>query len=318
MAEELQTPWRSVEAMHWKMGHEEMANRAGVKPFNLEEETAQGIQHRSSPSKGHGHSPSQGSGPSHAMYSPRYQRTPGPPPGPPGHAPGAIPPPPHATYPPPISGDGSLRGRGDHVQATMPEVARRGIIPPNHPHYQHHLRPPSRDEAYGMPGPGLPPLQPGGAPGQSRGGMLPGVAELTTGVSMYSAPAYSRSVPSAGSAASGTGSPGSASGRHNLSSLSAYRQLSPAVPPYHQEQYRSPAQRYQQQHYEPAPSGSAAGKRRASPEVMARETSRRRHLDPQPPQQQYDDVESSGRYLDPRPRQQQYEEGDSSGSHRTL
>lgn len=41
------------------------------------------------------------------------------------------------------------------------------------------------------PGPGLPPIQPGRERGGGGGMQLPSVAELTTGVSPYSTPAYS-------------------------------------------------------------------------------------------------------------------------------
>lgn len=30
----MHAPWRTVESMHWQMGEEEMATRAGVRPFN--------------------------------------------------------------------------------------------------------------------------------------------------------------------------------------------------------------------------------------------------------------------------------------------
>lgn len=35
VAEEMAMPWRAVEAMHWQMGEHEMAKRAGVTPFSL-------------------------------------------------------------------------------------------------------------------------------------------------------------------------------------------------------------------------------------------------------------------------------------------
>ncbi|KAJ3499503.1 hypothetical protein NLG97_g292 [Lecanicillium saksenae] len=35
VAEELQVPWRAVEAMHWKLGEFEMADRAGATPFRF-------------------------------------------------------------------------------------------------------------------------------------------------------------------------------------------------------------------------------------------------------------------------------------------
>ncbi|KAB5582672.1 myb-like DNA-binding domain-containing protein [Coniochaeta sp. 2T2.1] len=307
VAEEMQVPWRAAEAMHWQLGEADMARRAGVTPFSLQAPGPEGPQqphHRTSPSRGHGYSQSHSSVPSHGMLSPRYGRTPVPgsisghgyPGPPPSHGYGLVPPPLHATIPPPVSGGGPL-------------APHRESMPPRH-HQYHHLQPPSPKDQYGThPGPGLPPLQPG-PPGQGRGGLLPSVAELTTGISPYNTPAYSLSVPSGSPVASGTTTPGlGGSGHgHTLAPLSSYRHTSPLPPPHHyqqqqQQQYHQ-QQPQQQQHYEPGPSSStAAGKRRASPEVMARETSRRRHLDPQPRhQQEYE---------------QQYDDGDSSGSHRT-
>jgi hypothetical protein len=35
VAEEMATPWRAVEAMHWQLGEQEMARRNGVVPFSL-------------------------------------------------------------------------------------------------------------------------------------------------------------------------------------------------------------------------------------------------------------------------------------------
>ncbi|KAI9849412.1 MAG: hypothetical protein M1838_000155 [Thelocarpon superellum] len=35
IAEEMQIPWRAAEAMHWQLGEQEMARRAGVVPFSL-------------------------------------------------------------------------------------------------------------------------------------------------------------------------------------------------------------------------------------------------------------------------------------------
>ncbi len=34
VAEELSVPWRAAEDMHWELGKENMAKRAGVKPFS--------------------------------------------------------------------------------------------------------------------------------------------------------------------------------------------------------------------------------------------------------------------------------------------
>lgn len=35
IAAEMEIPWRAAEAMHWQMGENEMARRAGVTPFTL-------------------------------------------------------------------------------------------------------------------------------------------------------------------------------------------------------------------------------------------------------------------------------------------
>lgn len=36
VAEEMDIPWRAVEAMHWQLGRDDIAQRAGVVPFTLE------------------------------------------------------------------------------------------------------------------------------------------------------------------------------------------------------------------------------------------------------------------------------------------
>jgi hypothetical protein len=35
VAKEMEIPWRAAEAMHWQLGEQEMARRAGVVPFSL-------------------------------------------------------------------------------------------------------------------------------------------------------------------------------------------------------------------------------------------------------------------------------------------
>lgn len=89
------------------------------------------------------------------------------------------------------------------------------------------------------------PLAPIQSQSQLRPGMLPGLAELTTGVSPYSTPAYSIGVPSASPAQSATASPG----------------------PYF------PALSY-------PPQEAPGSKRRRSPELGLPDSSRRRQLDP--------------------------------------
>jgi hypothetical protein len=35
IAKEMEIPWRTAEAMHWQLGEQDMADRAGVLPFSL-------------------------------------------------------------------------------------------------------------------------------------------------------------------------------------------------------------------------------------------------------------------------------------------
>ena len=206
-----------------------MARRAGVIPFSLSSAGSSGTdvppqQHRASPSRGHSHSQSQGSLPRDVTGMPSllYGRGPGPGGhpgpsygGPPGHLSGSG------------RGMGSRREGAPHRPYGPPDPAEMGYGP-----------------QLGL-GPGLAPIQ----TGMHGRGMLPSVAELTTGISPYSTPAYSTGLPSASPAASATASPGPM-----LPSMSGYGQLEPIVP-----------------------------KRRASPQTEPRETSRRRHLDPPDP-----------------------------------
>lgn len=56
-------PWRAAEAMHWQIGESEMARRAGVTPFSLSststDTTAMTSSRRDSPSRIHSHSHNQ-------------------------------------------------------------------------------------------------------------------------------------------------------------------------------------------------------------------------------------------------------------------
>lgn len=242
VAEEMQVPWRAAEAMHWQLGEVDMARRAGVVPFSLTPAAGEPTgMHRASPSRGHGHSQSQGSLPRDisGIPSPRYGR------GHHGPSPSA------PLIPPPIPG-----GR--------PLAARRDNMPP---HRQSYMPPELSDPGYALPGSsiGLAPIQTSSF-SQGRGGMLPSVAELTTGVSPYSTPAYSIGVPSASPVHSATASPGP-----YLPSLSSY------PPPMQQSQSQ------QQESY-----GGGGKRRGASPEYQgsSRESSRRRQLQPPPTLQQ--------------------------------
>ncbi|KAK1774334.1 hypothetical protein QBC45DRAFT_43591 [Copromyces sp. CBS 386.78] len=169
VAEEMQVPWRAAEAMHWQLGEVDMARRAGVVPFALTT-AALGdpsvMHHRMPTSRGHhGHSQSQGSLPRDipTIPSPRYSR------GPPG-----------PLIPPPSSGGRPLAARRESLPT------RSSFAPPPPPHHR------SDPSGYSLaPAIGLAPIHTSSYTHQSRGGMLPSVAELTTGVSPYSTPAYS-------------------------------------------------------------------------------------------------------------------------------
>lgn len=207
VAEEMAIPWRAAEAMHWQLGEQDMARRAGVTPFSLSAQTLETAHGGSRGSSRHAHSSSQGGIPREASTGRSY-------------------------------------GRGVTLPPARPLASRRESLP------THHLPPPEHLEvAYGYAHPHsgghLAPIQAQKPP--PRAGMLPTFAELTTGVSPYSTPAYSVGVPSASPVPSGTASPG----------------------PY------MPALGYPSHE-------SASSKRRRSPDVPHYDTSRRRHLEPPP------------------------------------
>jgi hypothetical protein len=203
-------PWRAAEAMHWQLGEQDMARRAGVTPFSLSAQTLETAQGGSRPSPRHAHSSSQGGVPREVGHGRGY-------------------------------------GRGTALPPARPLASRRENLP------THHLPPPPEhiDMSYGYAHPHsggpLAPIQTQNPP--PRPGMLPSVAELTTGVSPYSTPAYSVGVPSASPAHSTTASPGP---------------------------YMAPLG------YPPLESAAGGSKRRRSPEALHHETSRRRHLEPPP------------------------------------
>lgn len=161
VAEEMAVPWRAAEAMHWQLGEADMARRAGVVPFSLSSmpmDTAMpGSGHRTSPGRGHSHTQSHSSIMSTSgSSSGRYSR--------PATA--------HST-------PSSVRATG--INAGRSIAARRDSTP--------------RSVAPASPGDGFPLAAISGlGPGSmGRGGpqMLPSVAEMTTGVSPWSTPAYS-------------------------------------------------------------------------------------------------------------------------------
>lgn len=249
VAEEMQVPWRAAEAMHWQLGETDMARRAGVVPFslNMTSNEPQGPSQRLSPSRGqahghgHGHSQSQGSLPRDlpGIPSPRYAR---------GLVATAMPP----LIPPPAA-----------TPSGRPLSSRRESLPPRSSFVHEQA-----EYGYGPPPPaayGLAPIQTAGlgpGPGQGIRGatVLPSVAELTTGVSPYSTPAYS--ISGAGAGGGGGAGPSSTSPVH--SATASPGPLLPALSPY------------------PPLEPPGIGKRRASPDVGGgvREPTRRRHLQP--------------------------------------
>lgn len=155
-------PWRAAEAMHWQLGEVDMAHRAGVVPFSLTTatlEAAPNSLHLSS-ARGHSHSRSQSTpytstGPS----SSHYLRTP-------AH---------------PSNGRGTAGGSpSGRTIAAIKESIPRSLAPPG-PSDPHNIPPYA---------PGMPMAR------YNRGSqVLPGVAEITTGVSPYSTPAYASMPP---------------------------------------------------------------------------------------------------------------------------
>ncbi|KAI0843424.1 hypothetical protein F5Y06DRAFT_3840 [Hypoxylon sp. FL0890] len=167
VSEEMGIPWRAAEAMHWQLGEQDMARRAGVtQPFSLATSSAEGSHSGSRASPRHSHSHSQG--------SMSRDVTPG-------------------------------RGysRGAAPSTSRPLASRRESIPPHLPPYAEHV-----PDAYGYARHSMPlaPIHTEAQP--QRSGMLPGVAELTTGVSPYSTPAYALPLPSVSPVPSATASPG--------------------------------------------------------------------------------------------------------------
>ncbi|KAK2624353.1 hypothetical protein QTJ16_006303 [Diplocarpon rosae] len=209
VAEEMAVPWRAAEAMHWQLGEADMARRAGVVPFSLSSVSTDVPPlppgHRSSPSRGHSHNHSQS-----GMM---------------GGGPGPGPPPARYNRPPTAHSSSSSKGSGAGLGRTT--AARRESTPRSVP-------PASPSDGMALAGLG----GAGVAMGLGRGNqMLPSVAELTTGISPYSTPAYAMPMPMGG----GYHSPGPI--------LPAIGMVGGNLPD---------------------------GKRRASPSVGPRETSRRR------------------------------------------
>ncbi|RBQ74503.1 hypothetical protein FVER14953_00767 [Fusarium verticillioides] len=198
VAEEMAVPWRAAEAMHWQLGEADMARRAGVIPFSLAAVNVEGNNsHRSSPSRSHIHSQPQ-------VSMPRDLGVPSP----------------RIVYnrPPPMTAS----------SRTM--VPRRESIPPPPPLSMV----PDPAEAQYVPGPGLAPIQ--NQPPPRTAGMLPGVAELTGGVSPYSAPA---AVPNMGHITGvGQGPLYSTLASYSMESAGSKRRASPDEYPHEANQRR--------------------------------------------------------------------------------
>lgn len=174
VAEEMAVPWRAAEAMHWQLGEQDMARRAGVVAFSLSNVTLD-IPPRTSPTRGHAHSQSMSSAHSSSQSQssimstsssgPRYHR--------------------------PTASVSSNHMRGSSIGTGRAIAARRESTPRSVPPTS-----PNDGLALAAFGTGLP---------TPRGThFLPSVAEMTTGVSPYSTPAYSMS----SSMTSGYASPG--------------------------------------------------------------------------------------------------------------
>ncbi|KAJ8071314.1 hypothetical protein OCU04_001649 [Sclerotinia nivalis] len=171
VAEEMAVPWRAAEAMHWQLGENDMARRAGVVPFSLSSVTldAPSSGSRASPVRGHSYSQSTSSTMGSGSTGSRYSR--------PGTAQG---------NPNPRGGTRTIAARRESTPRSVPPTS------------------PSDGLALAAIGGGMNMM------GAGRGGQyLPSLVEMTTGVSPYSTPAYAMSTPAHSSGySSGYPSPG--------------------------------------------------------------------------------------------------------------
>ncbi|KAI9647553.1 hypothetical protein NHQ30_003938 [Ciborinia camelliae] len=157
VAEEMAVPWRAAEAMHWQLGENDMARRAGVVPFSLSSVNIDtpSSGSRASPARGHSYSQSASSTMGPGSAGSRYSR--------PGTA----------------QGNPNSRG-GTRTIAPRGESTPRSVPPTS----------PTDGLALAAIGGGM------GMMGAGRGGQyLPSLVEMTTGVSPYSTPAYAMSMP---------------------------------------------------------------------------------------------------------------------------
>ena len=159
VAEEMGVPWRAAEAMHWQLGEADMARRAGVVPFSLSSATVD--------SSSHGHvrqSPTRSHSYSHSLLSPTASTM------------GSSGPPSHYYREDPATRSIAAR-RQSMPRTELPASPSEG--------YMYGRIGMGQGMGMGMPITGAPP-------------MLPSVAEMTTGMSPYSTPAYSVSASMAG------------------------------------------------------------------------------------------------------------------------
>ena len=163
VAEEMAVPWRAAEAMHWQLGEQDMARRAGVVPFSLSNVTMD-TPPRVSPTRGHAQSQSLGSASAHHLSQSSIPGTSGT----------------GSRYHRPTASAPSSHMRGSSVSTGRAIAARRDSTPRSVPPTS-----PNDGLALAAFGTGLP---------TPRGThFLPSVAEMTTGVSPYSTPAYAMS-----------------------------------------------------------------------------------------------------------------------------
>ncbi|KAG9235008.1 hypothetical protein BJ875DRAFT_440735 [Amylocarpus encephaloides] len=162
VAEEMAVPWRAAEAMHWQLGETDMARRAGVVPFSLSSVTLEAAPagRGSSPTRGHSHPHPPSQSPSHS-HSHSFS-------GPLGSS---------SRFNRPAPSP-SGQAASSRTIAARRESTPRSIPPPS----------PSEGIALAAIGQGIPMAMGRGGP------MLPSVAEMTTGVSPYSSPAYAMSM----------------------------------------------------------------------------------------------------------------------------
>ncbi|KAJ2905143.1 Myb-related protein A [Zalerion maritima] len=290
VAEEMAVPWRAAEAMHWQLGENDMARRAGVTPFSLDPSAAG--HHRAATR--HTHTQSQGS------ITRSYRSQAGPPPA--RGMPMPVPPtsqPSRHPYP-------AAPGSGGHSPLQKSEIPpiTYGQGPPGHAAW-----PPSRHGSMGVPNAPLnhSPHMTHGVPTHvgGHGGGLGGYAAVPSGMGMGSQyhpspnqnePATSLPPLNQSASASGAGNrlpsltEALASSGPGSRSTPAQSSGVPTASPVHSNTASPGPLSYLQQ---PGPGlggstmgpgqgsdmpGTGTGKRRASPD-LGRDATRRRHME---------------------------------------